>query len=185
MKINKIALVTLASIACTAAQAQSTLTFSDIGSPAASPTGNINTATSFTLGEVINNADGAGSFAGLGTQLFGTVTFSTSSATSFHLNNPTFGTFDSTQIQLALAAPGTVKYNILGIYNSGSFDGGTTFNQPASYTITFTQSPISTGNIADSSIFSIPPVAVPEPGSLALLGMGVGAAWVQFRRRNA
>jgi len=185
MKINKIALATVASIACTAVQAQSTLTFSDIGSPAASPTGNINTATSFTLGAVINNADGAGSLAGLGFQFFGSVTFSTSSPTSFHLNNPTFGTFDSTLIQLASQAAGTIQYNIFGTFNSGAFDGGTTVNQPASYTLTLTQTPAGTGSISDTGIFSIPPVAVPEPGSLALLGMGVGAAWVQFRRRNA
>ena len=185
MRINKIALVTLASIACTAAQAQSSLTFSDVGSPAATTTGNINTDTSFSLGEVLNNADGLGSFAGLGTQLFGTVTFSTLSDNSFHLYNPVFGTFDSTQIQKVLNAPGTVKYYILGVFNSGSFDGGTTLNLPASYTLTLTQSPINTGSIADSGIFSIPPQPVPEPGSLALLGMGVGAAWGQFRRRNA
>ena len=185
MKINKIALVTLASIACAAAQAQSTLGFVDVGSPSVSPTADINTATSITLGAVVNTGAETGAFAGLSTQFFGTVTFSPSSATSFHLNNPIFGTFDSTQIQLASQGVGTMEYNILGIFNSGAFDGGITLDQPASFTLTLTQTPAGAGNVSVSGSFSIPPVSVPEPGSLALLGIGVGAAWGQFRRRHA
>lgn len=149
----------------------------------AAPTGDITTSTSFTLGEVVNNSDGQGIFAGLGTQLFGSVSFSTLTPTSFHLNNPVFGTFDSTQIYLVSQGVGTITYNILGTYNSGTFDGGVIVNDPASYTLNLNQNPPGNGNIADSATFSIPPV--PEPGSLALLGTGVGAVLVHLRRRNA
>ncbi len=184
MKLIRFALVTLVSGFGISAQAQvGSISFSDIGTTTASPSGDINTATSYTLGEVINNSDGTGVFAGLGSQLFGSVTFSPQTANSFNFSNPVFGSFASTSIYVVSQAAGTITYNILGTYNSGSFDGGTIVNDPASYTLNFNQNPPSTGSIGDSATFSIPPV--PEPGSVALLGMGVGAVLVHLRRRIA
>jgi len=165
-----------------------TLTFADTGSPTAN-TGNINTATSFTLGNVAS-ISGTGEFAGFPLLTsFGSQTITTSGTGGLVLNNASFGNFTSQSVTLVTGAPGAISYNYVGLYNSGTFAPGAT-NVAASFTISFTQTPASTGAISDSASFSIPPftvVGVPEPASFAMVAIGLGGIFAvrRFRRRAA
>jgi len=167
-----------------------TLGFSDIGTPTAdgSPTGNINTATSFTIGELFSTTAEMGIFVGLGHQDFGAVSFSTLTPTSFSFSNSVFGTFTSTSISEAVNTPGVVAFYILGNYTAGTVDPGTGTN-PASFTLSFTQTPAFTGGISDSGTFAVPPApppGVPEPATLVmgLTGIAGGGLFYLLRRRR-
>jgi len=169
-----------------------TLGFTDIGTPPAdgSPTGDINTATSFTIGDLFSTTARSGIFVGLPHQDFGSVTFSTSTPVSFSFSNSVFGSFTSTSITEAVNSPGVVGFYILGSYDPGtvdSGDSGKSFN--ASFTLSFTQTPAFTGGLSDSGTFSIdvaPPPGVPEPATL-VMGLtsvvGGGLLFHLLRRR--
>jgi hypothetical protein len=168
------------------------LGFSDIGTPEAggSPAGDINTATSFTIGDLFSTKAETGIFVGLPHQDFGSVTFSTLTPTSFSFSNSVFGTFTSTSIIEAVNSPGIVAFNILGNYTAGSIDPGSGTN-PASFTLSFTQTPIDTGSISDSGTFSIntvSPPTVPEPATL-VMGLtsfvGAGLLFHLVRRQRS
>lgn len=163
-----------------------TLGFSDIGSPTAN-TGNINTATSFTIGELFSTTESTGVFVGLPHQDFGAVTFSISTPGSFSFGNSLFGTFTSTSITEGMNSPGVVSFYILGDYTAGTIDPGTGTN-PASFTLSFTQTPIYTGSISDSGTFSVPPAdaPAPEPATLVmgLTGIVAGGGWFYLVRRR-
>jgi hypothetical protein len=185
IRLKLLVLGTTAMLGSTLAQAAevSTISFSDIGSGAYNPGPYPSNGTSFTSGDLINNSDGTGLFAGLETQLFGSESFAVATGTSFSFGNATFGSFTSTSITLDSSSDTSATYDILGDYSSGSFDGGQEVNDPASFVITFT----SDGDtISDSATFSIPAVEpTPEPTTLALLGVGMGGVWVRLRRRAA
>jgi len=161
--------------------------FGDSGSPSVN-TGDINTATVFTIGDLVTTSASTGAFVGLPTQTFGPVTFDTTVATSFTFGDAAFGTFASTSISLATSVSGVVGYFILGSYTPGTFVGGGAAT-PASFTISFTQTPAHTGSISDSGTFSVPPSTppgVPEPSSMLLgvIGIGIVSACRFARRRR-
>jgi hypothetical protein len=167
----------------TGAQAGSVNTqgFADIGTPTAN-TGDINTATSFTVGNLVSTTAQTGFFVGMATQTFGSVTFDTTSGTSLTFGNSVFGTFTSTSITEATNVAGSVAFYVLGNWTPGS-QGGTAGE--SSFTISFTQTPAHTGSISDSGTFSIPPAAVvPEPSSVVMGLTGVAFGVVIFRRRR-
>jgi hypothetical protein len=173
----------------TGAQSQAgfigTLGFVDIGSPTAN-TGNINTATSFTLGNFLSTV-GTGALAGLPSQSFGSPTFSTSGSIPFSITSASFGTFTSTSIVLLSSGVGTISFGFLGNWTPGTYVGGGA-TTAASLTISFTQTPANTGQIGDSATFSVPPAfSVPEPASIAMVVMGLGGVFAvrRYRRRAA
>jgi len=156
--------------------------FADTGAPTAN-TGNINTSTSFTIGDLVSNGSQSGLFVGMGSQTFGTVAFDTTVGTSLSFGNAVFGSFASTSITLASDVPGAVAYYALGEWTPGTY--GSVAGGPflASFTISYTQTPAGTGAISDSSTFSVPPapLGVPEPSSFVLLGLGA-IGFVGYRR---
>jgi hypothetical protein len=181
-------------LACTVGTAQAasvtgTQAFADIGAPTAN-TGDINTSTTFTIGDWVSSASQSGIFTPTsmpaGTNI-GPVTFSVGSATSFAITNSVFGTFNSTSITEGLTSPGVVFFYILGNYTPGTVSPGGTL-QPASFTISFTQTPAHTGSISDSGTFSVPPAQnpfVPEPSTLVMgLTSVVGGIFFHLRRRR-
>jgi len=189
MKFKKNALAVLALAVVTAAQATpspvGSIGFADIGSPAVSPGDDITTASIYNIGELLNLTDGTRDFAGLNVNLFGSVSFDINNPTSFSFSNPTFGSFNSTVIDLYSQGVNSITYDILGSYNSGTFDGGTIVDVPASFLITFSQVGGPGKNIADSATFSIPPVApAPEPTTLAMSAVGGLMGLVAYRRRK-
>jgi len=166
-----------------------TLGFADIGSPSAG-TGNINTATTFTLGD-LTSTTGTGDFTGLPTQDFGSISFDTAVGSSLSFTSSTFGTFTSTSITKISNAPGSVAFFILGTFASGSYAGypspGATADS-SSFTLGFTQTPAGTGAISDSATFSDPPAPLtgtPEPATLGLFGSAFVALGLIRRRRKA
>ena len=189
MKLKTIALAAMAIAVTTGAQAQiGTMGVVDIATPSVSPGTDINGPTSYTIGDLASFSDTTGVFAGMQSQTYGPVTFEPSVGNSFTFGSPVFGNFTSISIGVEPPTDGFIAIKIMGTYNSGSFDGDAIVNAPASVNYSFTQNPVSVGGIEDSGELSITPpptTVVPEPGSMALLGMGAGALCMHLRRRKA
>ena len=152
--------------------------FSDIGATKAS-TGDILTATTFTLGNLVTTAGELGVFVGMPTQIFGMVTLDTTSTTALTLSSAVFGTFTSTSIMNLGSTIGgagaTQAFDFKGEWTPGTFSGfsGLTGGPlPADLTISFTQTPAHSGVISASITFAVTPV--PEPGALEGLLLGTG-----------
>lgn len=144
--------------------------FADIGAPA-TDTGNINTATVFGIGNLVSTASQSGVFAGMPTQVFGPVTFNAAVGTSLSFSDSAFGLFTSATIVEFENDPGSVAFYVEGLWAPGTYVGGAG-PDPASMTISFTQTPAGSGAISDSATFSIPPTGIPEPASVSLLAAG-------------
>lgn len=158
--------------------------FADIGSPSVD-SGNINTGTSFTIGNMISTGASIGYFTGLPTQIFGPITFNSGIGSSLTFGNGTFGSFTSTSITEQTNAAGERSFYILGNYTAGTFNPALSPSPaPASVIVGFTQSPAGTGAISDSASLSIPPAAVPEPSTIVLATVGIAAAIAVDRSRR-
>jgi hypothetical protein len=161
--------------------------FSDNGSPTAN-TGNIDTATSFTIGDLVSTSSQQGVFVGMSSQNVGPASFTTSGSGGLTFGNSVFGTFTSTSVELASSAQGAVAFYFLGSYTPGSQAGGGSAT-PASFTISFTQTPAGTGSISDSGTFVVPPGAPPAPepatGVMGLMSIAVCGLVYCLRRRSA
>ena len=175
-----------------------TLGFGDLGTPIANgpPAGDINTATSFTIGDMVSTTSWTGIFVGIPSLDFGSVSFSTTSGTSMDLwrqvSTATSSVpFHSTAIEEAPNSnvPGTVAFYIvgawtpgLGAWTPGYPDGITRGPYAASFTLSFTQTD---GSLSDSGTFS-----VPEPSTWAMLlagfvGLGVAGHLASSKRAVA
>lgn len=157
--------------------------FADLGTPVVD-TGNINTAATFTVGNLVSTSANNGYFTGLPTQIFGPLAFSPAVGSSLSFGNATFGSFLSTSISPQTNAPGERSFLVLGNYTAGTFNPALSPNPaPASFTISFTQTPPGTGVISNSSTLAIPPVPEPSTLMLACVGIAGGLAIEQNRRR--
>ncbi len=161
----------LAGSASASAQAAvvATQAFVDFGTPTANG-GNINTATMFSIGDLVSNNNNSGALAGFPNTIFGKVSFTTTDGTSLSFGNAGFGMFDSTSIMETSNVRGSVSFYVLGDWTPGTYGGAGSGPYPASFTLGFSQS----GNtISDSGTFSAPPAAgVPEAPTWAMLGLG-------------
>jgi hypothetical protein len=151
-----------------------------------SPTNSIATGTSFQLGNFLSTAASSGYFAGLPTQFLGTLSFTTTSGSSFAFGNGTFETFVSSSITTVVNSPGNRQFLISDLYTAGSFNPSLTPDPTtASINLIFSQTPVNTGLISASATMSIPFAPVPEPSTLAIAGAGLaGVAGLDVRRRR-
>jgi hypothetical protein len=162
----------------------------DVGGPTVD-TGDINTATTFTIGDLLSTYSHTGVFVGMTAQDFGPASFTTTSPTSFSFGNSVFGSFSSNVIMLAAEGPGTISYYIAGEYTPGSYVTGYGSGPfAASLTISFTQTPPGPGGaISDSATFSVPPTpppSIPEPASVVLGLTGIlGCGLMHYLRRRS
>ena len=164
--------------------------FADVGGPTAdgSAIGDINTATSFSNGDLWTNGSHQGIFVGIPTQDFGAVSFSTTSGTSLSFGNSVFGWFKSTSITEASHGAGYVSFYVLGEWTPGTWRDVTGGPYEAEYTFSLTQTPPGEGGaISYSGTFS---VAVPEPSTWAMLlagfvGLGVVSSLASSKRAGA
>jgi hypothetical protein len=179
--------------------------FNDQGQPLAngSSTGNIDTASTLTIGDLNTTLVSSGMFTGVGKNIdLGSVTFSTTgNSTPFTFSNSLFGSFTSVggSITSIISGNGTESFYILGFFTPGSYSGYGTYatgmanNGPlsASITVSFTQTPAGGGagsSISDSATMAVPPAPlVPEPASFAMVAIGLGGIFAvgRFRRRAA
>ncbi|WP_147262960.1 hypothetical protein [Roseiarcus fermentans] len=167
-----------------------TQAFADLGSPTAdgSTGGDLNTATQFTLGDLVTTTSQTGVFSGLST-IIGPVAFNTSVADSLSFTNPEFGSFTSSKFTETINVPGAIAIFVLGEWTPGSFGGVTGGPYASGFTITLNQNPAHTGAISDSATFSVPPSGViPELSTWAMMGLGfagLGLAGYGTSRRTA
>ena len=178
----------LLSVGIMSAATVGTQGFADIGAPTGN-TGNINTSTTYALGLLLTTGSQSGDFAGMPTQIFGAETFDTAVPNSLSFGNAAFGSFTSTGFTEISNTPGSVAFYVLGNYTTGTYplsQGASAGVAPASFTISFTQTPAGTGSISDSATFSIPPapLGTPEPASMVLMGSAmIGLAMIRRRRK--
>jgi hypothetical protein len=169
-----------------------TQSFADLGVPLAngSPTGNILTASLFTIGDLVSTKAQSGVFAGLPLQDFGSITFNVNKPTSFDFSDGAWGSFQSTLIDPTITtshAGTTIAFFLVGNWTPGTFEKGAgTGPFPSDLTISFTQTPGGSGSISDSASFSTPALkaSVPEPGTLGLLLASLGGLGVALWRRR-
>jgi hypothetical protein len=148
-------------------------------SPSVSPGSSLAGATTFTVASMSSNGNTTDGFSGIGLlagEPFSGGSFTLGSPTGFTFSNPTFGTFTET------AAPVMISQGLVGnvvqsetFYILGSYVGGPvgSIATPASFTIGFTQNGGATNSVSASGTLTIPPSSVPEPGSMALLSIGL------------
>jgi hypothetical protein len=186
------ALIVAFSVCTAKAGSIGSLAFFDNGTSTVN-TGDVNTATIFTFGDLITSQNESGFFAGppaLPNQDFGSQSFSLvgGGKPGFSISSTAFGSFQSTSISELINSPGIVEISISGRYTAGTFDPsiGTT---TASFTVTFIQDPAHTGIIVGSGVFVVPtadPPGVPEPATLVmgLTGIVGGCLFYFLRRRS-
>jgi len=165
--------------------------FADIGIPMAdgSATGNINTATSFLMDELVSTRNNSGVFAGMPTQTFMSVMFNHSVPTSIDFGNSVFGQFASTSIvEEATSHPGFVLFLAMANWTPGSYAGFSRLPRgtlDGSLRISFTQTPEMNGTISNSATFALGQQAsVPEPSSLVMLLTGFAALVIGYPLRR-
>lgn len=139
----------------------------------ASPTGDINTSTMFTLENLSTTDNASGLFAGLPIQSFGTVTFDTTVTTSLHISDGEFGSFASQNMTPISEIPGFFNLLVTGTWTPGTFSG-LSGSFPADFRISFTQSQPATGEISFSGTMFTQIPTVPEPSTWFLFLTGVG-----------
>jgi hypothetical protein len=156
---------------------------------AGSSTGDINTASTFTFGQLESTKNQTGIFVGMPTQILGTVTFNTAAANGgLILDSPSFGDFSSSSIIRTVDQTGQVDYEVAGNWTPGSYFHGMG-PDPANVTIAFTQTPATDGAISASFTFdAMKPgthaAGVGEPGTLGLLLATMSALALGRRHRG-
>ena len=152
--------------------------------------GDINTGTSFTIGNLTTSGANTGDLAGLpALETFGPVSFDTGSGTSFHFSDTAksdlFGAFASTSIKEVSNDPGFVSFYILGNWTPGTFGGVPSGSYASSFSLSFTQNGGTGTAISDSGTFSVPPsgsTPIPELSTWAMMGLGfAGLGFAGFR----
>jgi hypothetical protein len=158
--------------------------FVDFGTPTTN-TGNINTATSFMIGNLVSTTNNTGVFAGIASQFFGPLSFNINSPTSFIFGNSLFGTFRSSSITVAVNTPGFLNLDISGAWTPGTFSGlvgqGPFVSQ---FGLTFVQVPAGVGVISNSATLSVSSTVIPEPSTYLMGLTGIASAGVLYRLRR-
>ncbi len=166
-----------------------TAALADIGTPTISPTNSILTATTLNVGSLVTTTAETGDFLTYVApgQAVGTGTIVVGMPTSFMLSAPaTLGSFSSNSIAETIGV-NSVTFNIGGTFTPGADFLGLFTPGPAVVTISFTQTGGPGTAISDSSSLSSSLSSIPEPTSMALLGIGISGliAFRRFFKRNS
>lgn len=150
----------------------------------ASPTGDINTSDLFTLEQLVSTNNTSGIFAGLPIQDFGTIIMDTTVGTGLNVGSAVFGTFNSSKITTVSNVPGFLNLLIDGDWHPGTFNNKLHGSFPAEVRISFTQSPVTTGEISFGGTMATTIAIVPEPGTSLLFLTGIGLVLAGSRLRR-
>lgn len=158
------------------------------------PYTSILTNTTYTLGGGVINVNtfsGVGDMAAIAlpaTLAMGPV-INFGDFTTFGWSNAALGTFTPTSVifsQSTAHPNASVTYDVVGTFTVGTFwdnyNGGTTVLS-ANQTWSLTQTGSTTSAVSISGTFHSPRLTVPEPGIIALLGLGLAGIGL-IRRRN-
>ena len=137
------------------------------------PTGDINSASSFTFNDLGSTNNTSGIFAGLPLQDFGIVTFGT--GVDLIIRSPEFGLFVSNSVMTVANFAGFRNLLIDGTFTPGSFESTDKSPSDAELRLGMTQTPPMDGQISVSGTMSTTPAAVlPEPSTAWLFFTGIG-----------
>ena len=144
-------------------------------------TGLISTATVFSSNWKTNNSQ-SGIFAAFPNYNFSNIVFDKNVGTSFVITNAGFGTFASTSITQSASGSGFANFDIVGNFTQGTNPSA---SGPALFSVGFTQTPAEIGGaISASGTLAVFSSTVPEPSTMALLGLGGCGLIVSAYRRN-
>ncbi|NCA11838.1 hypothetical protein EBR56_08540 [bacterium] len=147
-----------------------TQAFGTLGTTTAD-TGDINTATVFTMNGVRSTASQTGYFVGLpANSNIGNWSIDVNVGTSLTFTNPALGTFQSSTITTISNNPPQRTLYVLGTFTGGTNGGPVTPSPaPASLTMTFTQTGFA---LSSSATLSIPPSTAKAPVLVAANDLG-------------
>lgn len=144
-------------------------------------TGLISTATVFSSNWKTNNSQ-TGVFLAFPNYNFSNIVFDKNVGTSFVVTDAGFGTFASSSITQSASGPGFANFDIVGDFTAGSNPSA---SGPALFRVGFTQTPAELGGaISASGTLAVFSASVPEPSTMALMGLGGAGLMVGAYRRN-
>ena len=143
-------------------------------------TGIISTATIFSSNWKTNNSQ-SGIFAAFPNYNFSNIVFDKNVGTSFVITDAGFGTFASTSITQSASGNDFANFDIVGNFTQGTNPSA---SGPALFSVGFTQTPAEFGGAISASGTLAVYSAVPEPSTLALIGLGSCGLIVSVYRRN-
>ena len=182
------ALIASAFVAASGVQAAAVVGSQALIFPGLSPSSGVSLAslTSVTLGGLMTSAAGTGDFAPFGAVMSLGVSplLNFASLSSFTFTSGTFGTFTATSgSEQATTNPNTRDFRIDGTFSGGSAFAPNTDPISASFLVQFNQAGGGTNAISGAATLVTPALAVPLPGTLALLGLGTLALGGMARRK--
>jgi len=159
--------------------------FVDLGTTA-SDTGNILTATAFSISNWISVGSQSGIFVGMPIEFLGPQTFDVNVPSTISFHDPVFGAFSATSLFNVTPGPNSIVYSYNGDWLPGAQGGLTGGPFPAALNLAFLQigGPSTAISTSGTVTVSVEETVIAEPSSFFLSLTGVAAGIVLYLRRR-